>query len=155
MKDGKIDSSKRLASISYYLYVVEGSKVTWDGKTIKNLDKEIGVNLGFSIATDLKNMGYQVNETKSTGGNLKKLQLGVISAYANQDVDTDTLIKTGNYGKIVKLPIPLSTKDYFIIFSNQFMKNNRAIAEKFWNRLSQVRDKVIEERASIYLDQQE
>ncbi|HOV13147.1 MAG TPA: transporter substrate-binding domain-containing protein [Spirochaetota bacterium] len=155
MKNGTIDGSRRIGAVSYFLYKLEDSPLEWDGKTIKNVDKEIGANLGFSVAEDLRKMGYQVSETKTTGSNLKKLQLGVISAFAGQDVDTDALIKTGKYGKIVKIQIPLSTKHYFIIFSNQFMKDNSAIAEKFWDRLGQIRDKKIEEMSPLYLEEQE
>lgn len=140
MKGGKPDGSRRIGAVAYYLYKLDNSPVEYDGKTIKNATMAIGANLGYSIAGDIRQMGLAVEEVKSTDSNLKKLQLARIAAFAGQDIDTDALIETNAYTKIVKLPIPMASKDYFLVFSHQFMAQHADMAEKFWTRLGEIRD---------------
>ncbi|MBF0208521.1 MAG: hypothetical protein HQK53_16720 [Oligoflexia bacterium] len=49
MKDKKLDTDRRIATLSYYLYTMPSSKVTWDGKKFNNLTRPIGANTGYSI----------------------------------------------------------------------------------------------------------
>ncbi len=150
MKNGKPDGSRRIGAVTYYLYKLDTSPVEYDGKTIKNATAVIGANLGYSIADDIRKMGLAVDEVKSTDSNLKKLQLARIAAFAGQDIDTDALIETNAYTKIVKLPIPMASKDYFLVFSHQFMARHADMAEKFWTRLGEVRDDMTKTLAVKY-----
>ena len=155
MKNGNIDGTRRLGTLSYYLYKLEKSPVDYDGKTIKNAKMAIGANLGYSIIADIKKMGFSVEEAKTIDLNLKKLQADRICAFAGQDVATDEHIKTGKYGNIVKIPIPLTSKDYFFMFSNQYMEKHSESAEKFWTKIGELRDKMTAELAVKYIELQQ
>lgn len=150
MKDGKTDNSSRIMTVSYYLYVKKGSPITWDGKKFTNLTGLVGGNAGNSIVDDLKKMGVEVEEAKTIFQNLKKLNLSRIVAYAGQDITTEAQDMSGEFKDIVRLPIPLSKKDYFLMFSHQFMKKNSDVAEKLWKMIGQLRDSITKESISKY-----
>lgn len=150
MQNGEPDASKRIGSIAYHLYKLDKSRIDYDGKTIKNVGGPIGVNLGYSIADDIRKMGLTVEEVKSTEANLKKLQLGRIAAFAGQDVDTDVWLEQKDYANIVKLPTPLASKDYFLLFSKQYLAAHPDIAHKFWTRLGEIRDETVKKLAPKY-----
>ncbi len=145
MKDGKLDGSRRLVTIAYYVYKVKDSPLDWDGKQFINLNGVIGANAGYSIVDDLRKKGVEVEEAKSTEQNFEKLKLGRIAGYATQDITADRIVASGQYGEFVKVPIPLATKDYFLMFSNQFMEKHPDIAEQFWAKIGELRDSVTKE----------
>ena len=140
MKAGKPDRSQRINTISYYLYKQKNSPLTWDGKTIANLNGKVGANSGNSIVDNLKELGLQCEDAITTDQNLKKLSYGRIAAYAGQDTNVNVYIAKGHYGDIIQLPIPLVTKDYYLLFSNQFMSENPELAKKIWSKIAEIRD---------------
>ncbi len=110
----------------------------------------IGANAGYSIVSDLRRRGIEVVEVKTTEQNFMKLQLGRIAGYAQQDITADLIVESGQYEEIVKLPIPLATKDYFLMFSHQFMEQHPDIAEQFWTKIGELRDFVTKEVSPKY-----
>lgn len=150
MKDGQPDNNRRITTFSYYIYKLKDSPLDWDGNQFINLDGAIGGNAGYSIVDDLRKQGIEVEEAKSTEQNLMKLQLGRIAGYAAQDITTDYLVETGQYGEIVKIPIPLVTKDYFLMFSHQFIEQHPDIAAQLWTKVGELRDSVTKEVSPKY-----
>ena len=150
MKDGAPDSSRRILTISYYVYKMKDSPLDWDGNQFINLNGEIGANAGYSIVADLRKKGIEVDEAKSTKQNFEKLKLGRIAGYATQDITADHIVESGKYEDVVKVPIPLATKDYFLMFSNQFMEQCPDIAGQFWTNIGELRDTVTKEAATKY-----
>lgn len=150
--DNKLDSSRRITSISYYLYTLNNSPLTWDGTTFTNLKGSLGGNSGYSIVKDLRDKGIEIEEAISIVQNLKKLKTGRIIGFAGQDITTDQYLIKSEYADIIKHPIPLVTKDYFLIFSHQFVEDNPILSEKLWNKIGELRDRVLEEEAYKYID---
>ena len=140
LKDGKPDSSRRIITISYYLYKMKHSSLNWDGKNFSNLNGRIGANSGYSIVDDLRKMGLPVEEAKTTEQNFVKLQLERIAGYATQDITADRIVESGQDGDIVKVIPPLTTKDYFLMFSHQFMEKHPDIAEQLWAKIGELRE---------------
>lgn len=150
MKDGQLDNEKRIASISYYLYKQKGDSIQWDGKKITGLKKSVGANRGYSIVGDLKKMGIAVSEVKNIDQLIYKLRKNRISCVAAQDITTDPYLVSVGGTDIEKLSIPLKTKDYFLIFSHQFIAKNSKIAQKLWKRIAEIRDSKTKEIISKY-----
>ena len=144
MKGEEPDTARRLATLSYYFYRRKDGKFTWDGSTIKNPDNlPIGINTGFSIADQLKKLGVRLDEVQTADQNLGKLRLGRIGAYAMQEHIADPAIQQLHLeGEIEKLPIPLSTKTYYLTFSRKFYAAHPEIAEKIWAAIAEKRDQM-------------
>lgn len=151
MKDGKLDGTRRIASISYYFYANKTKKVNWDGRILSESNGQpVGVNRGYSIIEELKKMELPYEETKGNINILKKLQSNRISAYAGQDITIDHLLTKHQFENIVKLEPPIKSKDYFLIFSRNFYKEHKNIAEKLWTKMSQIEYKIKKERMGVY-----
>jgi polar amino acid transport system substrate-binding protein len=144
MKNGELDKDKRVLIQGYYFYTLKNSNVTWDGKTITGIDKAVGANSGYSVVQDLKNLGIPTDEVETIKQNLEKLLAGRIQAYAAQDASLDPIIAYyERYKDIVKVGPPIKQTEYYFMFSHQFLKEHREIAQKFWEEIPNVRDSVI------------
>ncbi len=139
-RDGQLDPSRRIYKNSYVFYARKGSGVNWDGQTISNASRPIGTQLSYSIADDLRQMGYEVEEEASVANNLNKLAAGRISAYAEIESIADFTLgqEKSRYENIVKLQPPLREKFYYLLISKSFFEKNPQMAEKIWDAVRDV-----------------
>ena len=150
MQGGLIDHNARITTIAYHLYTRPNDPLMWDGTQLSQLNDAIGLNAGFSILNELNVLGVPVEETVGNPQNLRKLALGRIQAFAGQDITTDPLIASGKYGAFRKLPVPLSTKDYFLLLSNDFVASQPELANALWQTIGKLRSSVMEANQSRY-----
>jgi polar amino acid transport system substrate-binding protein len=148
--DGALDPSRRLARMTYYLYRPLGGKLEWDGSKLSHVDGDIGANLGYAVVADLRKLGIKVEEVGTTAQNLEKMQRGRLAGYAMHDYGVDPLLRAGRYSKIEKLPIALSTRDYYLAFSRAFYQQHREQAERMWDAIAQLREQMMDERIGEY-----
>lgn len=143
LPNGKLDKSKRIFIQGYYMYAPKGHSITWDGKTITGV-KYVGANLGYSVVSVLKKLGIKVNEAKTIKQNLGMLSKNRIQAYAAQDAALDPIIASyDEYSHLVKVGPAIRKKEYYFMFSHQYYKKHKKMAEKIWNRIEEVRNSVI------------
>jgi polar amino acid transport system substrate-binding protein len=150
MKDGKPDGSFRLAALSYYVYVKSSSPTGWDGKQFSSLTGPVGVNAGYSVAVDLTKMGLMVDEARSTEQNFTKLRMGRISVYVMQDGPADLVIEDGQLSDVQKLPLPFSTKDYFLPFSQRYFDTSSTEGLRLWEQIGKTKKSRVEELLMKY-----
>ncbi|HSY30180.1 MAG TPA: hypothetical protein VK832_21885 [Burkholderiaceae bacterium] len=151
-KDGTPDSARRLVTLRYFLYRRKGDQISWDGAILNNPGGlPIGINYGYSIGELLVKLGSRTEEVKTTEQNLGKLRLGRIAGYAMQEHIADAMIQSLHYeNEIEKLPVPLSTKDYFLTFSRMFYLAHPELAEKIWTLIGEKRDPMTHALLSQY-----
>ncbi|MBK6637539.1 MAG: transporter substrate-binding domain-containing protein [Rhodocyclaceae bacterium] len=135
MKNDLPDPALRLAALTYRVYVKDGSALTWDGKQFAHVEGPIGVNAGYSVAKELPRLGVVIDEVPGTLNNLKKLQLGRIAAYVMQEHSADPVIDEANLADIKKLPVPFSTRDYYLPFSKKFYGESSSIVLRLWKQI--------------------
>lgn len=138
-KDGAIDADRRLARLTYVLYKRADSPLTFDGHTVGHLQTMIAANSGFSIADDLKHVGLPVIEVETMPLAFGMLQAGRVDGYAVMDSSGDPYLRGARIRDIVKLPMPISSKDYFLIFGRAFQAADAALVERIWNQLAATR----------------
>jgi polar amino acid transport system substrate-binding protein len=137
------------------LYARKESGVSWNGQTISNASRPIGTQLSYSIADDLRKMGYAVEEEASVANNLNKLAADRISAYAEIESIADYSLgkEKIRYENIVKLQPPLREKFYYLLISKSFYEKNTQMAEKIWNAIRDVQQtEAYREMVGKYLD---
>ncbi len=144
MKEGRVDKTKKSYSNTYVLYKMKGSSVAWNGKTVDNLKQAVGVPSGFSIADDLRKIGVKIEEAKSTTINLKKLLKGRIDGVAALESAADFILETNKkeFANIVKIPLALKSKEYYLMLSHQFVENNPQLAEDIWRTIALHRESI-------------
>ena len=128
-----------LATLTYSVYVKNGSALSWDSKQFSPTPAVVGVNSGYSVADELGKLRLNVEETPSTTSNLIKLLMGRISAYVGQDFQADWVIEDAHFANLQKLPTPFSSKDYYLPFSKQFFYTSPGPAMQLWKQIAEVR----------------
>ncbi|WP_315982467.1 hypothetical protein [Aliamphritea spongicola] len=54
MKDGKVDTERRMDTLSYVLYRPVSSKLNWNGSDFEQLNGSLAAKLNYSIVADIK-----------------------------------------------------------------------------------------------------
>lgn len=153
---GKDDPSLALHNSSYSLYVLKDSPISVTGAMkIEGLTGKIAVPAGYSIGDDLTKAGYEIDSTAAkTFQNFQKLANGRVAAVAALTPDGENMLnKNPEFSSKIKvLPTPLVDKPYYLMFSKQFVQSNRALAEKIWATLAELREsQAYKDEAGAYL----
>ncbi len=137
MKGGQPDTSRMIMTQKYSLYKHQDSNIDWDGKQFKGLSGSIGAVLNYAIVGDLKKLGVSVDEASHLLSLLNRLEKNRLAGVANLDNMTDNVIKkhAGTLKNIVKVEPPLKEKPYYLMFSHDFIKNNKHLAESIWDAI--------------------
>ena len=154
-RDGQLDPSRGIYKNAYVFYVRKDSNVSWNGEALGNAPHPIGTQLSYSIADDLRQMGYEVREEANVANNLNKLAAGRISAYAEIESIADHTLENQKfrYENIVKLHPPLLEKVYYLLISKSFVQQNPQLAERIWDAVRDVQQtEAYREMAGRYLD---
>jgi polar amino acid transport system substrate-binding protein len=114
--------------------------VSWNGSALADASRPIGTQLSYSIAEDLRQMGYEVEEEANVANNLNKLVAGRISAYAEIESIADYTLSKEKvlYENIVKLHPPIREKVYYLLISKSFVRNNPKLTEQIWDAVRDV-----------------
>ncbi len=157
MQDGgEVDENLRLHASSYSLYVLKGSSTGVGGAlSITNLSGKVAAPSGYSIGGDLQSAGYKVDATASkTANNFQKLLLGRVGAVAALTLNGNNILsKQKKYSdKIKVVEMPLVSKPYYLMFSKQFIAQNKVLAEKIWKTIAELREtKEFKDKAGEFL----
>lgn len=140
-KAGELDKQRYLHSLSYYLYTMKDSGISWDGVKIHQLAGTLVAVAGYSIVDDMRKEGYPVLEGVSQKANLEMLLRGRVDGLAQIDSMTQGIINKNpdRYRDVIRHPIPLRSKLYYLVFSKGFIEQQGAVAEKLWDQLSAIR----------------
>ena len=140
------------ATLSYSVYVKSGSTVKWENRQFSPAQALVGANAGYSAADEARKLGLSVEEASTTANNLQKLQMGRIAAYVGQDLQVDLVIEDRQLTGVQKLPVPFSSKDYYLPFSKQFFDKSPAAATQLWKQIAEARKTHGKALAKKYLD---
>ena len=146
------DPTFSLATLSYSVYVKNGSAFKWEHKQFTPARAIVGTNAGYSVADEVRKLGPTVEETPSTANNLQKLAMGRIAAYVGQDLQVDLVLEDTHLTGVQKLPVPFSSKDYYLPFSKQFFDKSPASATQLWKQIAEARKTHGKALAKKYLD---
>jgi len=145
----EIDLNRRTHYNSYSLYKRASSNISWNGKVLKNLTRDICAEREYSIVDDLKKMGFNVYEVSYSSKCMELLYNNRVDAFATLELAGDALLKQSKYKNIVKVIPALKTKAYYLMLSHQFVDKHPTLSEQIWNTIQIVRDS--KEMESIYM----
>jgi len=153
MVGDKPDSSRRIATLEYYFYKLEGEPFDWDGTSlVDSNDKVVGAHLGFSVIKELKSKNIRVDEVRTTPQLLDMLCNNRISAIAIQDNMIKTLLENKRWSNVEKVMPAIIKKDYYLVFSSQFVQLKPDLAELIWNSIGETRNEVMSQSMGKYLN---
>jgi polar amino acid transport system substrate-binding protein len=136
-----VDASKRMHTDTYVLVRRRGSRLDWDGKSLRHLDGRIGVQLGYSVGDFLRAQGVPTDDGSQRADELaQKLIAGRLAGAAMGGGDAARLMR-GPYGRRLELlPVPLIEKPYFLVLSNALAGSQPQLAARLWNAVEEVRN---------------
>ncbi len=144
MKDEKADYTKRLNDgNSYYVYRNKSSDLQWDGKKFSR-DGTVGVMSNYAVIEDLeKHPQIIIQEFIKNTKILRKLASGDLDAYAGTSRIVDEMLKNfpALAKNIVRESLPISKKEYYLIFSKITYKQKTNEMEKIWQGLQKFNKK--------------
>lgn len=152
MKAQQADSSLRIATLDYSFYKLKEHPLEWDGDKLNSTgDMPVGAHGGFSVTRKLKAKQISTLEMESTGKLFEMLNKKRLAAIAIQSNIANSYIAQNRLTNIEKVAPPISTKDYYLIFSHDFARQNPDLVQSIWTVISEVRDGVIANSTPKYL----
>ncbi|KUM05181.1 transporter substrate-binding domain-containing protein [Chromobacterium subtsugae] len=152
LRSGLPDEARRLATLSYVLYALKGSRLAWDGHHLSNQKRAIGTNAGWSINLDLQRMGIPAEAANSVEQNFDKLLSRHIDGYAVHESLGDAYLARHPALPARKLSPPISTKPYFLPFSRRYAATQPRQMQCVWQAIAANRDELLRRRIAAYLD---
>jgi len=152
MADGKADRRYRIDTKSYSLYKLRDTPLEWDGTTLSNVQQGIIAMRSYAIVDDLRKTGVAVTEVNSPDDAFRMLLAGRADGFAQlTDFGDLTLRRKPGLERIVKVPLPLATRDYYLQISHQFNDKYPELPPRIWKALAEIRQAEGERLAAKYL----
>ena len=141
-KNGKLDLKKSLKAPAYYLYKHIDNPLDFDGKKLINANGNISAIKSYAVVDNLKSLNANIVYGLNTISNLNDVLYKKNIATAELSNEADFLINSNEKIKqnIVKLPIPIRKKEYFLIFSKKYYASNSENAKKVWNSIEKLKN---------------
>ncbi|RZR42912.1 substrate-binding periplasmic protein [Vibrio vulnificus] len=152
MKDQQADHNLRIATLDYYFYKLKEQPFTWDGLQLSSIrDVPVGAHTGFSITKRLKESNVNILEIGSTEKLFEMLGKRRLTAIAIQSNIASSYINEHQLSTVERVSPPISTKDYYLIFSHEFAEENPQLVQNIWEMIGLIRDDVIDTSIKKYL----
>lgn len=152
MKEQKADSTLRIATLDYYFYKLKDQPLKWDGVKLESLgNRLVGAHAGFSIINKLKENEINTLGIESTAKLFEMLYKRRLAAVAIQSNIASSYIDANGLSNIERMNPPISTKNYYLIFSPKLAKEDPALVSELWRVIGEIRDEVIEGNMNKYL----
>lgn len=150
MNEGKVDTTRRMDTLSYVLYRPVSSKLEWNGNSFEKLTGSLAAKLNYSIVADIKKAGVDVIEGSSTSQLFEMLDAERVEGVVDQEAIADAYLQKTQKKHFEKVKIPLAEKHYYLIFSHQFAVQNPYLIDTIWNQVAAYRDQIYRTRMPSY-----
>lgn len=141
---GNIDGELRLHTDSFYVFVRKDSVITFKNGKFENLkNNPIGVQLGYSVGSDLKDQGYAIHSAFSTAADLlNELEFQSLQVAVLQNHESTRIINANpKYKKnIRRLVPPFKIANQFLLFTKLFFQKNEKLAKTIWQAMPEARN---------------
>ncbi len=150
--DGQPDADRRIFTIQYNFYKNKNSQIVWDGVRLLHFQGVVGAPRGYSIVKDLQAMGYTVEESGGCLQDLRKLAADRVQIVAALETQADNVLARHPElaAVIEKIEKPIIIKDYHLLFSWQFYKQNQELCRKIWEKTGELREIFLPELLEKY-----
>ena len=143
LSNGELDVDKRLHTDSFHVYVRKDSKIQFkNGKFINIAMNEIGVQLGYSVGSDLKDQGYNVHSSFASAYDLlKQLDIKALNVAVLQNHESKRMLKIHPElnKNIRRIPEPYRIKDQYLLFTKTFFAKNETLVKSIWKSVARAR----------------
>jgi polar amino acid transport system substrate-binding protein len=151
MKNGMPDYSKSLFIDRFYFYKNKKSSIKWNGVYLTNINKGLGTSFDESVQKEMKLDGYNFKEG-FCDDLIKELAEDKLDAVLSVDNNMDHFLALHPEiaKNITKLQPQFSARPFFVILSNDFVKNNPELANRLWFQVGQLRGEYLKLEKKYY-----
>lgn len=139
-REGRIDRDCRLGTLSYTLYKRPESTLGWTGDRFENLGGRIAAKLNYSIVQDLRDLGADVAEVRTTADGFRMLLAGRIDGVVDHAAVADDYLAEAGIDGVEKVSPPLADRDYHLMLSHQFASFRPDRAQAIWDMIAELRE---------------
>ncbi len=143
-KNGSLNRHHRLHTDSFMVFKTKNSPIRFEeGKFINLGSNKIGVQLGYSVGTDLLEQGYPTHSSYSTAHDLimalhsNSINVAVLQKYATIKALNDNPKLKMN---IVELKPPFKVADQYLLFTKKFYTANQEVSHRIWKAIPAARE---------------
>lgn len=142
---GAPDRDKRLYSLNYYLFSRPDFVPDGLNGQLSTLNQyRVGVVTGSSVAQLLDEQGVRYDPGRTQEQNLGKLLSGRLDLILGPDEPTRQVIKRLGWEKqIRRFGEPMLARDYYLVFSKPFCRQNGTLCDLWWQTLQQRRNALL------------
>ncbi len=151
--EGPVDRSRRFNTFAYSLFKLKGSKISWDGKQFTNVipNYNFGAPAGTSIVGEMEKRGLRIETCNDQICSFRKLVGKRIQGAFLLNVTGNALLKKQAFATIEKVNPSIVEKDYYLMISDGFVKQNPQMAQKIWDAIGVIRETYLAEIAARYV----
>jgi polar amino acid transport system substrate-binding protein len=152
-KSGELNRNLRLHTDSFKVFTSKGSSIRFSNGRFENLGKHlIGVQLGYSVGTDLEEQGYATHSSFSTAHDLlQALDSKVVKVAVLQNYETIKTLKDNPWLKknIIGQKHLFKVADQYLLFTKKFYSEHPEISKRLWNAIPTTRESTEYKKNSI------
>jgi polar amino acid transport system substrate-binding protein len=153
--DGSLNRELRLHTDSFHVFRRLDSPVRWLNQHFEHLGAQaVGVQLGYSVARNLEELGYPVKSARSAEDLTRMLEMGVLQVAVLQRYEAQRLLKAKPELKTVMVEEgpPVKVADQYLLFNRQFYAANEAQVKSIWLAIERARkSKKYQEEEAVLL----
>lgn len=141
MRNGTLHTAAAMVSLSYYFYTLPEHGLRYDGAALHGSQGTSAITasapMGYSVVSNLREMGLAVEESGGTLSNLQKLVHRRVQAVALQDITVEAIqANDSRFDGIIRLEPAVRTAENYLLFSHQFMAAHPETAAIIWDKLA-------------------
>lgn len=140
--DGSLNRDLRMHTDSFHVFRRVDSPVRWLNQRFENLGTQaVGVQLGYSVASNLAEWGYPVKTARSAEDLTRMLELGVLQVAVLQQHEAKRLLRARPelHKVMVEDGAALKVADQYLLFNRQFYAANEALVRSIWAAIERAR----------------
>ncbi|MBC7537365.1 MAG: hypothetical protein H7281_00985 [Bacteriovorax sp.] len=139
----EIEREYRLHTDTFFVFTRKDSQIKWDNKHFENLGKNlVGVQLGYSVGSDLKDAGYPIHASFTAAFDiLKELDFNALNVAVLQNHETTKTLNEHPKLKnnIIRLKQPFKVADQYLLLTRPFYARNKELSKSIWRAISEAR----------------
>lgn len=137
---GKLDAAKAIWHASYPVFVHKDSTLRWNGDNFNQQEIIVAAPLGYLVSEKLQEIkGLNILNIEPVKG-LNLLAMRRLDGYVVEQSVADKVIQRYKLRFALTTLTPLFlTRNWYLVFSNDFVRASPQTAARFWELLAQIR----------------
>ena len=138
LADGRLDDSRALFNLEYFLYSRTDSRISWNGDTLTGFSGEVAAVHSYAVRKIiLRELGLATNHSSNVLTGLRLVNAGRLDLYAGAASYTDPIIAEHAL-PVRKLKPAFNRAKAHLVFSHDFERQNPETVNLLWHSIAEL-----------------